>query len=332
MTTLAILAILGIIVGLFLSALFSGAETGLYCVNRLRLHLGVQRKDPQALRLAQVIHDEQGALSVTLVGTNLSNYLTTISVAILLSEGFGFSENQTEIYTIIVLTPIVFVFGEVVPKNLFQRHADRLMLTFSRSLTLFNRLFRTLGIVALLKGLSQLMNRLLSLPPGGPTTFAPKHRIALMLQEALAAKGHTEEQSELVDRICRLSETPLHTIMVPRNMVRTARVSTNRKGLIRITRKSGHARLPVIEDSPRRIVGVVSVDQLLRDQSWTTLADRMTPPLTVSPHDNVSATIVRLQREKQELAIITDRGGQMLGIVVLKDLLSQVVGEWVARV
>ena len=59
------------VLGLVLSAFFSGAETGLYCINRLRLHLGVQRADPMSLRLASVIDDESGALSVTLIGTNV---------------------------------------------------------------------------------------------------------------------------------------------------------------------------------------------------------------------------------------------------------------------
>ena len=70
-----------IILGLALSAFFSGAETGLYCVNRLRLHLRVQRRDPRALRIAEILQDPQGALSVTLVGTNLMNYVTTAAVA-----------------------------------------------------------------------------------------------------------------------------------------------------------------------------------------------------------------------------------------------------------
>ena len=58
-----------IVVALFLSGFFSGAETGLYCVDRLRLHLGVRQRNPRSLRLAGVFDDEQGALSVTLIGT-----------------------------------------------------------------------------------------------------------------------------------------------------------------------------------------------------------------------------------------------------------------------
>jgi len=326
------LAIIGILAGLFFSAFFSGAETGLYCLNRVRLHLGVQRKEPNAIRIATIIKDDHGALSVTLLGTNLANYITTISVAILLTEGFGLTEHQTEIYTVIFLTPVVFVFGEVVPKNLFQRNADTLMLSISRLLTIFDRLFRVMGVVAILKSLSRWMERMVSSSPTGLPSLAPKHRIAFMLREALASEDHAEEQSELIDRICRLSETPLHAVMVPRNKVLAVKVTTDRKGLIRVIRRTGHARLPVFERSPKQIVGVVSVDELLRDQAWNTLADRLMPPLTFSPHETVSTAIVRLQREKQEIAVVIDRGGEMLGVVILKDLLSRVVGDWVAGV
>jgi len=81
-----LLVIVLVIGGLALSAFFSGAETGLYCVNRLRLHLGAQLQDPRAVRLAGTLDDEHGALSVTLVGTNMANYVLTSAAAYLLAE------------------------------------------------------------------------------------------------------------------------------------------------------------------------------------------------------------------------------------------------------
>ena len=148
-----------VLAGLLGAAFFCGCETGLYCVNRLRVQLGVQEHDPRLLRLSSLLEDEQGALSVTLIGTNLMEYVATTAVAFLFAELLSMSGADTELYTVLLVTPVVFVFCEVVPKNLFQLHADGLMAQGSWLLTLADRVFRATGVVWLLTKLSGAARR-----------------------------------------------------------------------------------------------------------------------------------------------------------------------------
>lgn len=323
------ISILGLLIagGLFFSAFFSGAETGLYRINRLRLHLDSKRADPRALKLSRVLGDERGALSVTLIGTNLANYITTAAVAYLFAEQMGLGETGSELYTVMILTPIVFVFGEVVPKNLFRLHADRLMARSAGLLVLADRLFRLTGVVWCLDQLAGLINRrgAADLPDGGAS--APKRRVAMLLQEALAGNPLGEDQSDLIERVCGLSEQQLHSVMVPRNRVVAISAETDRRSLSRVARKTHHARLPVYDRNPRHITGIVKVDELLRSDDWQHVGELLTPAITLSPHATVAATMTHLQHAGQEMAIVADPGGQMLGIVTLRDLLAQVVGE-----
>jgi CBS domain containing-hemolysin-like protein len=321
------LVVAGALLGLFLSAFFSGAETGLYRINRLRLHLGVKHESPDALRLSGVLDDEHGALTVTLVGTNLANYVTTSAVAYLFAVAGRFGETKAEMATVALVTPILFVFGEVVPKNLFRLHADALLARGSRLLVFFDRLFRATGLVWALKGLAGAFSRFVSGHAEPDHTSAPKRRVALLLHEALAGTTLSEDQSDMIDRVCRLSETPLHTVMVPRNRVTTVRADTDRRGLVRVARRTGHAQLPVFESRPRHIAGVIKVDRLLQSEDWRSVVEHLEPPLDLNPHDTVAAAITRLQRAGRSMAIITGHGGQMLGIVTLKDLLREVIGE-----
>jgi CBS domain containing-hemolysin-like protein len=316
-----------VVAGLFFSAFFSGAETGLYRVNRLRLHLGVHQEDPRAVRLSRVLQDEQSALSVALVGTNVMNYITTAAVAYMFADLLGFSETDTELYTVILLTPIVFVFGEVVPKNLFRLHADSLMARGSGLLAFSDRLLRTIGVVWALKSLAGLVSRASAgYRPGDPAS-APKRRIAMLLQEALAGDVFSEDQSDLIDRVCQLSDTPLHTVMVPRNVVKVLSADTDRRGLMRVARRNPHAYFPVFERSRRHVIGLAKVDELLQADDWDTVGGRLHPATAMSAHQTVAAAITHLQRAGRSMAIVTDHGGQMLGIVTLKDLLAEVVGE-----
>lgn len=315
------------VIGLFLSGFFSGAETGLYRINRLRLHLGVRRRDPRALRLAAVLDDEQGALSVTLVGTNVANYVTTLAVTYLFADLVGLSDIQAQLYTVVALTPVVFVLGEMVPKTLFQLHADRLLARGSRLLAFADRLLRLTGIVWVLTRLAERINRLAGMNAKHPNALEPKRRVAMLLQDALAGDTYSSDRSALIDRVCGLSETPLHAVMVPRNRVRVIPARAGRRELLRLARRTGHARLPVYESSSRRIIGLANVDDLLQSQDWKTVADRLRPAPALGPHESVATAIAHLKQAGRSMAVVTDRGGQMLGVVTLKDLLGEVVGE-----
>lgn len=321
------LLIAGILVGLFLSGFFSGSETGLYRVNRIRLELSVQRRDPQAIRLARVLGDPEGALTVTLIGTNLMNYLTTALVAYMFGHLLGLGEMDTQIYTVLLLTPVVFVFGEVVPKNLFQLYADILLARGSRLLALSNRMVRITGAVWALKRLVRVITRMLS---DGSTTdvpLAPKRHMAALLQEALSGHALGEAHSDLVDRVFLLSETPVHQVMVPRNRVVGIAADADRKMLVRSAQKTSHTHLPVLDPRRAHVMGVIKVDDLLRSDDWRTVGERAGPATTLRPHESLAGAITHLRRERHELAIVTERGGRMLGIVTLTDLLREVVGH-----
>jgi CBS domain containing-hemolysin-like protein len=324
--TLAV-ALIIIASALFLSGFFSGSETGIYCVNRLRLRLGFEQGNTAARRLEKLIENEQSALTVTLIGTNLMNYITTAAFAFVLSEYLSLSDRETEVYTVAILTPVVFVFGEVLPKNLFQLDADRLMLRGSLLLASAARLFTLTGLVKVLNTLARVATRLVGPGAISLAAFEPKRRVAVLLREALVGDVIGDEQSELVDRVVRLSGTPVHRVMVPRNRVTAIAASADRNELLKTARRSKHTRVPVYERHPRRIVGLVKIDALLADESWEKVADEVRPIATIGPHDTVSNAINLLQQSGHSVAVVVDRGGQMLGIVTIKDLLGEVVGE-----
>ncbi len=321
-----------VVVALALSALFSGAETGLYCVSRLRLHLAVPQKDRRALRLARVLEDGQPALGMTLVGTNVMNYVTTIAVAFLFAGLLGFTETDTEIYTVLILTPVVFVFGEVVPKTLFQRYAYALLIRSSSWLSSAYHLLRVTGILSCHKQLASLVTHFAGTDPMHRGAFDPKRRMAMLLQEALAGQTLGDDRSYLIDQVMQLSETPLHAVMIPRNRVITVAGRADRRELTRIARRTPHTRLPVYEANPRHIIGLVTIDDLLRSRDWKAVGDRLHPVMTLSPHVTVATAMSHMQGTGRDMVIVTDRGGQMLGVVTLKDLLDTVLGELAAGV
>ncbi len=320
----------GLILGVVGSGLFSGSETGLYCLNRLRLHLAVQQGDSRAVRLSRWLEDEQRALAVALAGTNVTDYIGTIAIAYMFAHLLGFSDADTELYTIVLVTPLVFVFGEVVPKNLFQRFADSLMPRVSLLLLWSEWLFRACGVVALLTALTRGANRLLGTTQAYRTAETLKRRVALMLQEALAGQTHGEHQSDLIDRVVRLSETPIRTVMVPFHRVISISRDADRLELLRVARAASFARVPVHGKSRSQILGLIKIDDLLRSPQ-TTVAEAIHPMPRMSPNTTVAAAIAELRRGGSEMSLVVNAAGHMLGLVTLRDLLEEVVGEFGAQ-
>lgn len=326
MTISWVIAGVVIFVGLALSAFFSGVETGFYCLNRVRLQVRVQKGDRRAKHLAHMLDDQAAALCVTLTGTNAMNYLTTGAVAYVFADLLHCSEHATELYTVACLTPILFVFGEVVPKNLFQVHADTLMLRFHGLLSVANRVFRMVGVVWFLKSLVWAGNRMTGVDePLSAATFEPKHRMAMLLREGLAGKAFADDQVDLIDRVCRLSETRVGAVMVPWNRVHHIPPPTNYPGLRRAARRSDHRRLPVSDPHRHRVLGVIDVDELLGDADWTEVTECLEPVPTIDPNETVASAIVSLRAASCELAIVSGRGGRPIGLVTVQGLVNTVL-------
>ena len=316
-----------IMVTLLLAGLFSGSETGFYCLNRLRVFLGVQQGNRRAVRLGRLIEDEQGTLAGTLAGTNIMHYLLTSAVAFTFTSLIGLDPANAEIYTVAILTPVIFVFAEVVPKNVFQRHADSLMPRFSWLLYVANRTFRAIGLVWLMKKLTALAARWTGAPEVEPLTGGPKRYIASLLQEALAERQLGEDQSELIERVVKLSDTPVRFVMVPQHKVVMISADADRERFLRLARSTEHARVLVYSGRRTQIIGLVKIDELLRDPSWRRAGERVVPVLQLRPFETVANAMARMQRIQKEMAIVTGFGGGLLGIVTLRDLLDEVVGE-----
>ena len=321
-----VIVTLVVLTGLFFSALFSGAETGFYCISRIRLQLGVHEQDPAAVRLARLVDDTTSVVSATLIGTNLMNYVTTSAVAFLFAEMLGFDEVSTEVYTILVLTPIVFVVGEVVPKALFQQHPYRLLRRSVGLLAMVSFAFRMTGMIGLLRALTSVVERAVGGTSRADREATPKRRMAALLQEGLVGHAHADDQSELIDRICRLSETTVRAVMVPRNRVYSITAGTSRRELLRVARRTTFSRLPVFETRRSHIIGVVDIVRLLCSDDWATVSDCLEPITTVGAHESVASATALAQRNGERIAVVTDSEGLMVGIVTLRDLTEEIVG------
>ena len=157
------------VVNVAASGIFSGMETGIYLLNKVRLELQAATGDRPAIRLRTFISNSDNALSVMLIGTNIHSYLATFAIsAMFVMAGLG---DQAEWLTLLVATPLAFVFKDSLPKAIFTRTPERQTRRFSMVLSVADVLFRFTGLSLLVRffarGVLLILGRGKAIPPRG---------------------------------------------------------------------------------------------------------------------------------------------------------------------
>ncbi|MBU0641162.1 MAG: DUF21 domain-containing protein [Planctomycetes bacterium] len=325
MTAFALLA--GLIAALALSAFCSGTETGIYCLNRVRLRLLSDREEPAARRLAGLMERPQELVIAALLGTNIADYCATVCVTALLLRSVA-SESAAELYATAILTPLILVFGGIMPKDWFRRDSDRLMYRLALPLAVFARLIRATGVVWLLRQLTRtLVRRIDPRHAAQEASLLPRARTLRLLHEGAARGGLTLFQRETIERVMNISQVRVGSVMIHRQRAATVPIDIGRDDFLRIARMSHFSRLPVWRDDPKRVVGIVNVYDVLSDDEQHAPADLLREALFLQPADSVPAALLELQQARQAMAIVRDRFDNCIGILTVKDLVEEIVGD-----
>ena len=288
------------------SALFSGTETAYSSVNKLRLknyESQGNKKAAKALKLANRFDD---VLTAVLIGNNIVNIAassvsTLIFVSIFGSKGAGISTA--------VITVLVLVFCEVLPKSYAKRNAEKISLAFASPLWV---------LITVLRPCVWTLNKLSSLFSGkedaAPTVT--EDELKYMIDE-IEEEGVIEEQeSELVKSALEFDEISVDEILIPRVKMIGVDVSSTIDEIKDTFSREMYSRLPVYEKSLDNIVGIITNKAFFK-------------MLTEGGSDTklISEAMRSMQRSKVHLAIVTDQYGGTKGMITLEDIIEELVGE-----
>lgn len=322
--------LVGLLAAIVLSGFFSGSETGIYCLDRVRLRVAHEHRRPGARRLAALMRHPENLIITMLVGTNVSDYLATAFASALLLRA-AVADQLAEVYATLIVTPLVLVFGGIIPKDWFRRESDRLMYVLALPVSICLRLAQATGLVWLLRQLTRGLIHLID-----PTRASAEEHVLRrartlgLLREGAVRGGLSVWQRDLMDRVMRISKTPVASVMIPRERAATVPADIPRDGFLRIVRMAHFSRLPVYGDNPRRIIGIVNVYDVLADPRGRPVRAHLRDAFRLSAGTSVSGALLRMQQARQAMAIVDDRDGDCLGILTVKDLAEQIIGDFEA--
>lgn len=325
MVTILLLA--GVFVGLLLTAYFSGSETGVYCLNPIRVMVEAERDVPGARRLAHIIRRQDETVIGTLIGANVADYIVTVCVAALVLRAAD-SPHQAELYTTAIVTPLVLVFGNVLPKDYARRYSQQVMRWTAPPLLALNRVLRWSGVIWLVRhGTSALMQRLDPDRVRDSEHVFTRARMLSMLREGAVGGGLSLYQQDLIDRIMSLSKVTIGTVMIPHERAATISIDMPREDFLRIARMAHFARYPVWDGHPRRVVGAVAVIDMITDPGQQPIRSHVRQAVHLPESLSVTGALLRLQESRQPMAVVVNRAGDAVGILTVKDLVEEIVGD-----
>jgi magnesium and cobalt exporter, CNNM family len=315
---------LALLVCLVASAFYSGTETGLMSVSRIRLRFMELRDGNRKLgRLLNLLRHEEDPILTCLIGTNLFNVLASsiLTAALILRLG-----EYGELAAAFILSVLVIIFGEILPKVLYREFPQRMTVASVPVLRLSMILLAPLRLVLL--GYSQLLR--LTLP-------ASARRSGAMRREAVAAMLTRHQETiedtgfrELTERCLELADldTAVLTKRLP-NVVMLSHGASLQECRTAFS-ASGFSRLPVYGEGLQDILGwVLARDLLFADtEHWQGVPEHLIrEPVFVDTRISPWALFEELRWQRQQLAFMTDAEGEVIGIVTFEDLLEVLVGR-----
>ena len=303
------------VLGILLSAFFSGAETGFYRATRLRMVLDAMAGDRIARGLLFLTNHPALFVATALVGNSVASYMISLATVIAIDRAALPAPQAAEIIVSIILAPIVLIYGELLPKNLYLQAPNRLLRGSGGLFLLFVVLFFPLA------GLLWVLGRLLARATG---TSREPVRLVLAQRELrqILSEGHEAgilhpAQQSLAHGILAVARKPLRQFIVPPGQIVQVRATMSKREVLRLAERSHTAALPVA-DLVGRLIGYVRVIDLGLHPG-----DNLAPirPLPELPEDaSHLAALMQLESSGDSLARVVNARGDTLGMLTLERL------------
>lgn len=308
-----------LLLGLTLSALFSGLETGFYSLQHLRIQF-LAKTNPKAKLLLQLLQKPQEVVCTTLVGTNLSNYIATSACTSFLLHSL--QVKNPEAWSTLLLTPTIFLFSEIYPKELFRNYSEKLTFLFARFLYLAYQLFYP--ITWILVNISKIWNTLLGHTQKENTIT--RHRVKYYLLEE---GGLSIYQHELSNRVFQMEKLTVFHLMQPLSKIVAVPENIPYPKLLQIIHQSKFSRYPVYQQHKKNILGFVHyLDILLynNNQNHFQLTNYLRKLPSLHYHSTVHQAIQTLKNNHVSMALVV-KNQEIQGIITLQDLLEPLIGD-----
>jgi putative hemolysin len=312
-----------ILLSLALTALFSASEMAFIAANRVRLRHLAEEGSQTAARYLEAFRRPERVLATCMMGVTIA-HITASSVSTwALLPVLG---SWSAVAVTAALTPIMLVFGEVMPKAVAREWATPLIRSLFRVIELSSWV-----LAPLTWGANAVVGKALALfgrTPSSTRQFVSREELKLLLQMEPEEADVTVSEAEMIDKIFDLGQKTVREIMVPLVDVTALPATAHPEDAVRLISERGFSRIPLFTDRVFNLIGFVTAMDLLRRGAQVSDLRSIMRPATYAPETKRIDDLLReMQKGRIQLAVVVDEYGGAVGIVTIEDILEQIVGE-----
>jgi len=310
---------------LILKGFFSGSEIAMVNSDKLKLRHQAKMGNKGARLVLKLFKKPDVILGTTLVGTNLATVIISTLGALIFIELFGASG---DLISVLVLSPILLIFGEVVPKSVFQQKADSMVSFLIYILRFFSYLFYPLIII--FSTVARFATKIVGGGEAPQNMFITREEIRVLLDLSESASDPSSIDRKRIRRIIRFADTTVGEAMIPLADVVGFNEIRNMKGAISSVIQHGFNRLPVYRGNITNVQGMLTLntwDLMDPDLENKPIENYICPTLYLSPRQTIDQSLPQLQAREDHMAVVVDEYGSAIGILTMEDVFEEVVGE-----
>ncbi len=317
---LLIAAVAGLIL---LEGFFSGAEIAIISANKTLL-VNRYGPDSRVAKMLEHFHREpQWLIGTHLIGTNLCVVISSTLVTFYLRAKYG---AIGEFYAVLLMSPLLLLLAEMVPKMAFQEYADRLAAKSLLGLRFFSFLF--FPLVWVLAKIAQWATLVLGGEKEDAEPFLTRSEFKYLLTSYRRRKSLQAHEQRMIKRVFRFSETTVGEVMIPLVDLRGLEEHETVERALVVANRHPYAQYPVFHRRIDDIIGQVQMTDLLAEGDRTKKVSELAKPVNFVPETMpVDQLLTRMQREGFLAAMVVDEYGGCIGIITREDILEEIVGE-----
>ncbi|MFD1673007.1 hemolysin family protein [Agrilactobacillus yilanensis] len=326
-----------IIVLTMVNAVFAAAEMAIVSVNRGRIESEAAAGDKKAQKLMGVMNSSSKFLATIQVAITFAGFLSSASAATSLAKylvplfrGAPWASEASVVVITIILSYITLVFGELFPKQIALQRAEavaKLTVTPVQAVGVLMRPF-----VWLLSASTNLLMKIVPIDFTKEEEQMTRDEMVSLIEKSRKTGIIAPDEFEMLEGIISFSDKMAREVMVPRTDAFMVDIDDNSSENITAILNQPYSRVPVYKEDKDKVIGVVHIKSILRAAhkkgfEKLDLADVMIEPLFVPETMTINDLLVEFQKTQQQLAILLDEYGGVVGLVTIEDVLEEIVGE-----
>lgn len=324
MDSSSVLQFIFLIVLIALSAFFSSAETALTTVNRVRVRTLIDEGNRRAAVLQKVLDNYSKMLSSILIGNNVVNLSASALTTTLAMKLWG---NYAVSIATGVLTLVVLLCGEIVPKNAATLNVEKISLAYARIIYYLMKLLTPL--IYIVDRLSVGIMILLHVDPNKKKDQITESELKTYVDVSHEDGVIESEEREMIYNVFDFSDAVAKDIMIPRIDMSTINVEAGYEELLGVFKEYMYTRIPVYQDDNDNIIGLVNIKDfiLVEDRENFKITDILRDAYYTYEFKKTADLMIEMREKRFNVAFVLNEYGSCVGMITLEDLLEEIVGE-----